>query len=188
MGTGAWILAGSLGAIVLWFVLTYNVLVALRNRVDEAWSGVDVQLARRHDLVPNLVATVRGYAAHERATLEAVARARSNAVAVTSGAPPQVARAENGLSGALTGMRVLAEAYPELRASDSFRELAAELAEIEDEISAARRIYNSNVQHYNTRCQLFPNSIVAGLAHFDPRDYFEVAVSSDRATPALTLA
>jgi LemA protein len=188
MSSGAWFVLACLAAIVGWFAWTYNVLVGLRNRVGEAWSGIDVQLSRRHDLVPNLVETVRGYAAHERSTLEAIARARSQAVAVQDAAPPAVAQAETGLTGALGGVSALAEAYPDLRASESFRALASELSEIEDEISAARRIYNSNVQVYNTRAALFPNSIVAAAGGFRAREYFEVDVAANRATPAVAVA
>jgi LemA protein len=138
---------------VLWLILTYNGLVKSRNKVDEAWSGIDVQLKRRHDLVPNLVETVQGYAAHERETLERVTEARAEAMAATRS---QVEPAEAHLGSALGEIRALAEAYPELQAAESFRRLQAELAATEDEIQAARRIYNANVQDFNTRVQVFP--------------------------------
>jgi LemA protein len=188
MSTTAWIVACAAAAVVAWAAWTYNVLVGMRNRVREAWSGIDVQLTRRHDLVPNLVEIVRGYAAHERATLEAVARARGQALAVRAQEPPAVAAAETGLTGALGGVTALAESYPQLKASDAFRALAAELAEIEDEIGAARRIYNSNVQAFNTRLQLFPNSLVAGPAGITPRPFFAADVAVDGRAPALSLA
>ena len=156
-------------------------MVKGRNKVDEAWSGIDVQLKRRHDLVPNLVETVKGYAAHERETLQSVTVARLAAVEAEE--PAAVERAEARLSGALGGIHALAEAYPQLRASDSFQQLEAELAGIEDEIQAARRIYNSNVQRYNTRTQQFPTVVVAGVLSFAPRDFFEVEAPAERAVP-----
>jgi LemA protein len=164
--------------IALWAVLAYNALVSTRNKVDEAWSGVDVQLKRRHDLVPNLVETVKGYAAHERATLEAVTEARGAAEA--AGEPQAVERAEARLTTALGAVNALAEAYPELRAAENFQRLQAELAEIEDEIQASRRIYNSNVQAYNTKIQIFPNSIVASSGGFTPREFFEITDAAER--------
>ena len=137
-------------------MLAYNALVSSRNKVDEAWSGIDVQLKRRHDLVPNLVETVKGYAAHERETLQDVTVAA--AAAEAAGEPAAVERAEARLTSALGAINALAEAYPELRAAENFQRLQAELGGIEDEIQAARRIYNSNVQRYNTRTQSVPDA------------------------------
>jgi LemA protein len=173
------------GLLALWVVLTYNALVGVRNKVDEAWSGIDVQLKRRHDLVPNLVQTVKGYAAHEREVLTEVTAARSRAMSAAD--RTEVERAESGLSGALAGVQALAEAYPALRATENFQRLQAELAEIEDEIQAARRIYNSNVQTYNTRIQLFPNLLIAGPFSFRPREFFEIELTTERATPPVVL-
>jgi LemA protein len=179
--TATYVALAGLALLALWSVLAYNALVGSRNKVDESWSGIEVQLKRRHDLVPNLVETVKGYAAHERETLQSVTVARLAAVEAEE--PAAVERAEARLSGALGGINALAEAYPQLRASDSFQQLEAELAGIEDEIQAARRIYNSNVQRYNTRTQQFPTVVVAGVLSFAPRDFFEVEAPAERAVP-----
>jgi LemA protein len=152
--------------------------------VEEAWSGIDVQLKRRHDLVPNLVETVRGYAAHERETLDRVTEARAEAVAATRS---QVEPAEAHLGSALAEVRAVAEAYPELQAAESFRRLQAELAATEDEIQAARRIYNANVQDFNTRIQVFPNNLIAGRMSFTPRTFLEIDVVADRAVPQVAV-
>ena len=179
--TAMYVVIALLVLLALWAVLAYNALVSSRNKVDEAWSGVDVQLKRRHDLVPNLVETVKGYAAHERSTLEAVTVARGQAEA--AGEPQAVERAEAKLTTALGAVNALAEAYPDLRAAESFQRLQAELAEIEDEIQASRRIYNANVQDYNTRIQVFPTMLIAGPMSFDPREFFEIEVAAERAVP-----
>jgi LemA protein len=179
--SGVYLLLGALALVGLWAIVSYNALVRARNKVDEAWSGIDVQLKRRHDLVPNLVETVKGYAAHERETLEAVTSARS--AAATAGEPGSIGRAEARLTSALGAINALAEAYPELRASESFQRLQAELAEIEDEIQAARRIYNANVQSYNSRIQVFPTMLIAGALSFGAREFFEVEVAAERAVP-----
>ena len=148
-----------------------NQMIGARNRVDESWSGINVQLKRRHDLVPNLVETVKGYAAHERQLFEAVTQSRSEAISASG--PRDVGDAEARLSRGLLDVRAVAEGYPELRASKNFQVLMRELSEVEDEIQAARRIYNSNVQTYNTMIQVFPNSLVAG--GFSSREFFEIA-------------
>jgi len=163
------------------FVLIRNSMIGSRNRVDEAWSGIDVQLKRRHDLVPNLVESVKGYATHERETLQQVTVARLAAVEAEE--PAAVERAEARLTSALGGIHALAEAYPQLQASESFQRLQAELAAIENEIQAARRIYNSNVEHYNTRTQQFPTVLIAGSMSFAPRDFFEVETPAERGVP-----
>lgn len=170
---------GALG--VVWSIVTLNSFVRARNLVDESWSGVDVQLKRRHDLVPNLVETVKGYAAHERGVLDDVTRARAAAVAATDSSSQ--AHAESVLTGALGGIRAVAEQYPELRASENFQKLQSELAEIEDQIQAARRIYNANVRAFNTRIQVFPNSLLAGA--YAPRQFFEIDDPAERAVPAV---
>ena len=179
--TAMYVVLGIVVLIAVWAVLAYNALISARNKVDEAWSGVDVQLKRRHDLVPNLVETVKGYAAHERATLEAVTEARGAAQA--AGEPGAVERAEAKLTTALGAINALAEAYPELRAAESFQRLQAELAEIEDEIQASRRIYNANVQHYNTSIQVFPTLLIASPLSFRAREFFEIEVAAERAVP-----
>jgi LemA protein len=170
---------------VLWSIGTYNGLVRSRNKVDEAWSGIDVQLKRRHDLVPNLVETVKGYAAHEREAFTEAAEARARALAARS--PSQVEPAEARLSTALGSIQALAEAYPELQAAEGFRRLRAELAEIEDEIQAARRIYNANVQDYNTRLRVFPSVLIAGPMSFRPRHFLELDLAADRAIPQVAV-
>ncbi len=162
----------------IWFVSTRNSMIGSRNTVDEAWSGIDVQLKRRHDLVPNLVETVKGYATHEQKVFEETTLARAEAMKAGSIAATQEAEAK--LSGALTDLRAVAEQYPDLRATENFQQLQRDLSEIEDEIQASRRIYNSNVQSYNTKIQVFPNSIVAGMGNFGDRDFFEIGDAAER--------
>ena len=162
----------------LTYVLVRNSMIGSRNRVDESWSGIDVQLKRRHDLVPNLVETVKGYATHERETFEKVTQAR--AAAMQAEGPAQASQAEGMLSQALGGLRVVAEQYPELRATENFQQLSRNLSELEDEIQASRRIYNSNVQAYNTKIQIFPNSVIAGAGGFTPREFFEITDAAER--------
>ena len=156
----------------------YNGMVRARNRVDEAWSGIDVQLKRRHDLIPNLVETVKGYATHEQAVFVKTTEARAEAM--KAGSIEATQQAEAKLSGALTDLRAVAEGYPELRATENFQQLQRNLNEIEDEIQASRRIYNSNVQSYNTKIQVFPNSIVANSGGFTDREFFEIEDAADR--------
>ena len=184
--TIVYVVLGVLVLLVLGYILVNNSLISARNKCDEAWSGIDVQLKRRHDLVPNLVETVKGYAAHEQGTLTRVTDARAGAMAADTAPPPQRAQAESALSAALGGIRAVAEQYPTLRAADNFIRLQAQLAEIEDEIQAARRIYNSNVQIYNTRQQVFPNSIVAARGDFQPREFFEIEIASEREVPEVS--
>lgn len=161
------------GVLVLGVIAIFNRLVRLRNRTDNAWSQVDVQLKRRYDLIPNLVETVKGYASHESETFEAVVRARS--AAQEAGTVEQQAQAEDFLSGALRKLFALAEDYPELRASDNFRQLQAQLSETEDKISVARQIYNDTTLSYNNAVQVFPSTLVARAGGFDERAYFEAA-------------
>ena len=176
------VVAGLLALIVVWVVVTNNSFIRARNKVDEAWSGIDVQLKRRHDLVPNLVETVKGYASHESATLAAVTQARS--AAMNAGAGSERSAAEGRLTSALDGIRVVAEQYPELRASQNFQTLMAQLSELEDQIQASRRIYNSNVNTYNTIIQVFPNSLVAGSS-YTTRDLFQLDSPAERGVPAI---
>jgi len=164
---------------ILYGVIAYNGMIRARNMVDEAWSGIDVQLKRRHDLIPNLVESVKGYAAHEREVLQAVTDARVKAM---SAAGPAAAGAAEGVLGqALGRLLAVAEAYPQLRATENFQKLQAELANTEDQIAASRRIYNGNVQSYNTRIQVFPNSLIAGMGGFAPREFFEIDDAAERA-------
>jgi LemA protein len=178
------IIIGVLLLIGLIYILIRNSIIGSRNRVDEAWSGIDVQLKRRHDLVPNLVETVRGYATHERETFERVTRAR--AAAMQAEGPAQASQAEGLLSQALGGLRVVAEQYPELRATENFQQLSRNLSELEDEIQASRRIYNSNVQSYNTRIQQFPGSVIANRGNFAAREFFEIEDAAERTTPQVS--
>jgi LemA protein len=169
---------------VLYFIAKRNSFIAARNRIDESWSGIDVQLKRRHDLVPNLVETVKGYAAHEKQTFEKVTQARADAMSAQGVA--DTAKAEQGLTGALAGLRVVAENYPELRATENFQQLSRNLSELEDEIQASRRIYNSNVQAYNTDIEQFPGSIVANQGNFTAREFFEIEDKSEREPVAVS--
>ncbi len=178
------IVLGVLLVLGLIFVLIRNSIIGSRNRVDEAWSGIDVQLKRRHDLVPNLVETVKGYAQHERETFEKVTQAR--AAAMQASGPAEASQAEGMLSQALGGLRVVAEQYPELRATENFQQLSRNLSELEDEIQASRRIYNSNVQSYNTRIQVFPNSVVAKSGGFTEREFFEIENAAEREPVAVS--
>jgi len=156
----------------------YNSLVQLRVRADSAWSDIDVQLKRRHDLIPNLVETVKGYAAHEKGTFENIAKFRSQAMQATT--PGDKAVAENQLSGALKSLFAVAENYPELRASEQFTGLQSSLNSIEDNIQNARRYYNAVIRDYNTRVQSFPVNIIAGMFGFQTRQFFEVESPEDR--------
>ena len=157
--------------LVLVFIGVNNSMIGARNRVDEAWSGIDVQLKRRHDLIPNLVETVKGYAAHERGTFEAVTNARANAINATG--PAQQAQAENVLSGALKSLFAVAEAYPDLKANQNFLSLQEELTSTEDRVAYARQFYNDSVLSYNNKLQTFPRNVIAGMFNFEKREYFE---------------
>ena len=170
--------------VVLFAIVTYNGLVRLRLQTQNAWSDIDVQLKRRHDLVPNLVETVKGYATHERSTLDSVTQARTAAVAAQSAGPAERAAAEAQLSTALRGLTVAVEAYPELQASGGFRDLQAQLAQIEDAIQNARRYYNAVVREFNTKIMQFPSNLVAGPFGFQAREFFE-AGEEERATPTV---
>jgi LemA protein len=172
MSTTAWIIIAVIVVIVLWLIMVYNGLVSMRQRVSQAFADIDVQLKQRHDLVPNLVETVKGYAAHERGTLEEVVRARNAAVAAHG--PAAQAAAENVLSGALRQLFALAEAYPDLKANTNFQALQAELSDIENKIAAARRFFNNAVQEYNAGIQQFPAVLVAGALGFHSREFFDL--------------
>src|SRR5436309_6031880 len=163
---------------VLIVISVNNSMIGARNRVDESWSGIDVQLKRRHDLVPNLVETVKGYASHEREVFEKVTEARAKAMAANT--PAEASQAEGQLSSVLGDLRAVAENYPQLRATENFQKLQNELTEIEDEIQASRRIYNSNVQSFNTKIQVFPNSLIANSGGFTAREFFEITVAGER--------
>ena len=167
-----------IGGAVLVLAGMYNGLVQLRVRADSAWSDIDVQLKRRHDLIPNLVETVKGYAAHEKGTFENIAKFRSQAMQATT--PADKAVAENQLSGALKSLFAVAENYPELKASEQFTGLQTSLNSIEDNIQNARRYYNAVIRDYNTRVQSFPSNIIAGMFGFTSKQFFEVEAPGDR--------
>jgi len=168
----------------LFLVTTYNRLITLRQRVKEAWSDIDIQLKRRHDLIPNLVETVKGYAAHERGTFEAVTNARAQAVSAgATGSPQQMAQAENVLTGALRSLFAVAENYPQLQAVQEFKDLSENLTATEDKIAFARRFYNGNVRDFNTALQTFPTNVFAGMLGFKPEEYFELADAGEREVP-----
>ena len=157
--------------IALIFVVQYNGLVRLRNRIDNAWSQIDVQLQRRHDLIPNLVETVKGYAAHEKDTLERVVQARNQAVSAQG--PAAQGQAENVLTGALRQLFAVAEAYPDLKANQNFLNLQEELTSTEDRVAYARQFYNDTVLKYNNKIQTIPSNVIAGMFSFQEREYFE---------------
>ena len=159
--------------VLIWLIGTWNGLVRLRNHCDESWSGIDTELKRRHDLIPNLVEVVKGYAKHERETFEAVVAARTLAQS-EMGTPSQQADAENGLVRALRGLFFVSESYPDLKASENFLSLQRQLSNTEDRIQSARRFYNANVRDMNNRVESFPSSIVAGMGGFRRREFFEV--------------
>ena len=167
-----WIILGLLAALAVYLIMTYNGLVAMRQRANQAFADIDVQLKQRHDLIPNLVETVKGYASHERGTLEAVVQARNAAIAAP-GVEQKVA-AENMLTGALRQLFALSEAYPDLKANTNFQQLQTEIADIENKIAAARRFFNNAVQEYNTGIQQFPAALFAGSLGFQPRTFFDV--------------
>jgi LemA protein len=178
MSTSTIILLVVIVGAVLWVISFYNGLVTMRQRVNQAFADVDVQLRQRHDLVPNLVETVKGYAAHERGTLDEVVKARNAAVAAQG--PAQQAAAENVLSGTLRQLFALSEAYPDLKANAEFQQLQSELTDLENKIAASRRFFNSAVQEYNTGIQRFPAALFAASFGFAPKDFFDLG--TDRQT------
>ncbi len=165
--------------IVVWIIAMYNGLVRLKNAVDESWSGIDTELRRRYDLIPNLVETVKGYATHEKETLERVIQARNVAYA-NHGSPEAQAKDENVLVGAMRQLFAIAEQYPDLKANANFAELQKELANTEDRIQRSRRFYNANVRDLNNRIELFPSNLIAGTFGFTKREYFEIEEAAAR--------
>ena len=178
-----WILIAVVVAIAVYAIVTFNKLVRLRQMANEAWSGIDVQLKRRSDLVPNLVEAVKGYAAHERATLDEVAALRGAAGAVPEGDVAGRGKAESALSAGLGKLIALAEAYPDLKASGNFLDLQKQLSALEDDLQMARRYYNGAVRNLNVEVQSFPSSVIAGVGGFAARDFFELADAGDRDAP-----
>lgn len=172
MSTTTWIILGVIVLLIAWMIIIYNGLVAMRQRVGQSFADVDVQLKQRHDLVPNLVETVKGYAAHERGTLDEVVKARNAAMAAQG--PAAQGAAETMLSGALRQLFALAEAYPDLKANTNFQQLQAELSDIENKIAAARRFFNNAVQEYNTGIEQFPAALIAGSLGFTRKEFFDL--------------
>jgi len=179
--TALWIILGIAVLLAIFIVAIYNGLVQKRIRCEEAWSQVDVQLKRRYDLIPNLVETVKGYAAHEKQTLENVVKARNQAIAASG--VKQQAEAENMLSGALRQLFALSEAYPNLKANENFAQLQEELSSTENRIAFARQHYNDSAAVYNTAREKFPSNLIAGMFHFQRRDYFELEEPEAKQAP-----
>jgi len=168
-----------LGVIALWLIFVFNSLVKMRNRVDDAWADIEVQLKRRYDLIPNLVSTVKGYAKHEDKVFTEVTEARANAMKAQT--PAEHMKAENMLSDTLKSLFAVSENYPELKASDNFLHLQQELVDAEDKIQAARRFYNANVRDFNTKTQVFPNNMVAGMLGFKKYEFFDAPDEAEKA-------
>jgi LemA protein len=178
-----YILLGIVIALVLFLVFKYNGFISLVNQAKEAWADIDVQLKRRYDLIPNLVNTVKGYAAHESGTFEKITEARSKAM--QAGSLAEKGEAENVLSGTLKSLFAIAEAYPELKANQNFLELQRELSDTENKIQAARRFYNSNVRDLNTAIQMFPGNIIAGMFKFAAMEFFQLEEGSEEKEPVV---
>ncbi len=178
------IVLGILVLLVIFVISMYNSLVRLKVTCDNAWADIDVQLKRRYDLIPNLVETVKGYAAHEKGTFEAVINARNRAMTATG--PADKAEAENMLSGALKSLFALSEAYPQLRAIETFTSLQKSLSDIEDNVQNARRYYNAVVRDLNTKILQFPTNIIAGMLGFKSREFFEVSAAAEREAPKVS--
>lgn len=172
-----------IAVIVMWYIMAYNRFIRLHTMLKEAWSGIEVQLKRRYDLIPNLVSTVKGYSVHEKTIFEDIAKYRAESIGA-SGAEEK-ATAEAGLSGALKTLFAVAENYPDLKANQNFIELQAQLTAIEDEVQLARRYYNGTVRNYNVLCTIFPSNIVAGIAGFQPAEFFEVDGAHERQAPSV---
>ncbi|MBT4121294.1 MAG: LemA family protein [Candidatus Magasanikbacteria bacterium] len=172
--TGLYILIGVVAVILLWLIGVFNALVRLKNRAKEAWSDIDVQLKRRHDLIPNLVSSVKGYMTHEKDLLENITKARSQAMdAQKGGNTGELANAENMLGGMLGKLQIAVEAYPDLKANQNVMQLMDELSDTENKIQASRRFYNGQVRDFNTKIQTFPNNMVAGMLRFTKFEFFE---------------
>ena len=179
-----WMLLIVLAGLVLLVIGMYNSLVGLKVRSENAWADIDVQLKRRYDLLPNLIETVKGYAGHEKQTFEAVIAARNRAMAATS--PSTKAEAEGRLAQSLKSLFALAEAYPQLRAVESFTQLQGSLNQIEEAVQNARRYYNAVVRDLNTKIQEFPSNFIAGFFNFTPREFFEISDAAERAVPKVS--
>ena len=185
MGLGLLIVIGIVALLALAALLIYNRMIARRNAVDNSWAQIEAALKRRHDLIPNLVEAVKGYARHEQQTFEDVTKARGTAVKADGDAPPRQAGAEATLGAAISRLMVVAEQYPELRATENFQQLQAQLSETENQIQITRRVYNDTVQTYNTLIQIFPPSLIANAAGFEPREFYDAPRESE-ATPEVS--
>jgi LemA protein len=179
------ILILSVSAIVIWMIITYNLFIRDKNLIKEAWSGIDVQLKRRHNLVPNLVSAVQGYSSHEKNLLEDITRKRAEAAKVEN--VKEKAPAESDLSGMLKHLFVVVENYPDLKASENFLNLQNQLVEIEDQLQYARRYYNGAVRNYNIRVESFPSIIIAGIFDFKQENFFEITLATEKTTPEVKL-
>jgi LemA protein len=183
-----WVIIGIIAIIIIVFIATYNGLVGLRNQLKNAWAQIDVQLKRRHDLIPNLVETVKGYMKHERETLEAVTKARNLAQQAASAGAGERSKLEGELSSALSRLLAVAESYPDLKANQNFLALQEELTSTENKISFARQFYNDSVLNYNNKTQMFPSNIIASMTGFKPGEFFEVTVAEERETPKVSFS
>jgi LemA protein len=181
MLTALIVILGIIALIVIYIIYAFNRLVILRNRVKEAWSDIDVQLKRRYDLIPNLIETVRGYAAHEKEVFEKVTEARTKAISASGAA--QKAEAENQLAGALKTLFAVSENYPQLRASENFLKLQEELSDTENKIQASRRFYNANVMEFNTKQEVFPVNLMVSAFGFQKAEFFEIGEPTEREAP-----
>jgi LemA protein len=181
-----WIILGIIVILIIILASTYNGLVNLRNQVKNAWAQIDVQLKRRHDLIPNLVETVKGYMGHERQTLEAVTQARNLAQSLSSAGAGERAKAEGELGSALARLLAVAENYPNLKANENFLALQEELTSTENKISFSRQFYNDSVLRYNNKTQMFPSNMVAGMFAFKAGEFFETAAPAEREAPKVS--
>lgn len=175
----------AVGLIIIWFIIVYNLFMRDRNLIKEAWSGIDVQLKRRHNLIPNLVTTVKGYSKHERNLFENITEKRAKTIQVDN--IKEKSTLETDLSGMLKTLFAVAEDYPDLHANENFLDLQNQLTEIEDQIQYSRRYYNGTVRNYNIRVESFPNNIVAGIFDFKAEEYFEITFATERKTPEVKL-
>lgn len=181
-----YIIVGVVVILIILFIVTYNKLVRLRNQVKNAWAQIDVQLKRRHDLIPNLIETVKGYMKHERETLEAITKARNLAQQAASSGPSARAKAETELSSALGRLLAVVENYPDLKANQNFLALQEELTSTENKLSFSRQYYNDSVLSYNNRTQMFPSNMIASMTGFKASEFFEVSVAGEREAPKVS--
>lgn len=176
-----WIILGAIAIVIIWLVAVYNGLIKNKNRTEEAWSDIDVQLKRRYNLIPNLIETVKGYATHERELFEKVTKARTAAMGANT--TEEKGQAENMLSGTLKSLFAVSENYPDLKANQNFAKLQDELSDTENKIQAARRFYNGNVRDFNIKLQVFPTNMIAKQLGFDKKDFFEIEDKEQKKTP-----